>query len=180
MRNLSALFFLFCFNPYTGRVIASVLLHPEVYWRVFWIVPIPLFLAVILILMWPLHIKAEERVSHRVKVALLLLQLALFGLVVPTRTTLARSNRTKWKAPALKADRGYSAAALLNKQVPAGSFVLAPARVAPWIPTFHHHVYPLVSRGQYLKPLESKLGIEDLMLRNNLVKYVSGHESGRR
>jgi hypothetical protein len=60
--------------------------------------------------------------------------------------------------------------------VPPGAPVLAPEYIAAWVPTFHHHAYPLVAREAYLRKFLDVLGRSEVRQRRVMTHYVGGEE----
>jgi hypothetical protein len=68
----------------------------------------------------------------------------------------------------------YRWATALNAGVPPGSQVIAPNDVGLWLPTLHHHAYPLVVRKPYLDRYERQIGAENLEARLAITRYCAG------
>lgn len=171
--------FLVVLNPYIDRWVMANLTGPF-YWRALWALPVPVLMA--LVLMVPLHL--EQRRWRWVGRTACLLLLAAYGVLVPSYSGLSSENESSGSSladpalrlgyPKLKVDPiAYRLAAALNQAVPAGSYVVAPHAVNMWIPTFHGHAYPLKVR-RYLK-LEN----DSLRERREMIGYVAGGGSKR-
>jgi hypothetical protein len=166
----------FClfWNPFTARWIAENVTHPITFWRVLWVLPIPILVAVaatIPIEMW-LHPGASTRARAVVTLALTGIILAS---VSPTHTLSpqngVRLGRPTWKVPL----RDFSAADRLARQVTPGTTVIAPFTVAPWVVTMHSHPQPLVVRRGYLGfSFPGDSGAEERKRRTVLARFVSG------
>jgi hypothetical protein len=161
-------------NPFFGDWIAAQLTSAATYWRVFWLLPMPALVAVVL--SYPIeHAVAERRVS-RLAVAVLS-ALVFGGLVASTPRAFAisaanhvRLGKPSWKVP----ENDFDAARAIVEVSDRDDRVLAPRLVAPWIPTFHQHPVPLVVRAEYLPVLHERLGPEELQRRMILLRLVSG------
>ena len=168
----SALMALLLWNPLIAQWIAAQLTSAPAYWRVLWLLPMPLLVAVIVTapIVW--------RPSGLGRAACAVAALAVFGLgvgVAPRAFVLSPANVVRfgtpgWKVPASAFDAARAIAAAAGPD----ERVLAPRLVAPWIPTFHHHPAPLVVRIEYLPVLYEKLGATELERRVNLMRLVSG------
>jgi hypothetical protein len=171
-------------NPYLERWLTNALTGPS-YWRVFWTLPIPALLA--LVLTAPLQWEGSPGRRRAGRAAAAVLCLAFAG-GVPRYSALAAENRPAevrgelrlgW--PDLKVPRSdyrsdYEWAAALNQSVPAGAVVLAPEYVAGWVPTFHHHATPLVAREAYLRKFLDLLGQPEVRQRRVMARYAGGQE----
>jgi hypothetical protein len=93
------------------------------------------------------------------------------ALLLPAQTTLGARPGFLLGAPSLKVNPvPYAWARAIQRAVPPGSNVLAPSAVNPWIPTLHHHPYPLEVRPDFHWDMER----EDAELRFALTRWVSG------
>jgi hypothetical protein len=156
---LSLLTFL---NPYLAHWLGRHVLGPPTYWRAWWLLPMPMFLG--LVLAWPAA--AGLRWPSRWAIPILFIHL------VPPFWAFSSQNCVHLGWPSLKVEpRGYAAAALLASR-PAlhQQAVLAPLDVSAWIPTFHRHPCPLVSRDLYLVVVSPP----ERRRRLAVVEYVSG------
>lgn len=153
-------------NPYTAPLIFKQVTGPA-YWRLFWSLPLPLLMTLVLIS--PLQLKGRRGVG--LSLALLL----TYALFVPSFSGISRENRVLFHSrPMLKVRWPmYRLAMRLNASVDPGSYVLAPDDISMWIPTLHHHVYPLKAR-HYLNLNRFYLGEEDFEHRGAMMRYVAG------
>jgi hypothetical protein len=137
------------------------------YWRCFWGAPLPVMMTIVLIS--PLQLRA----SRVLRALLFTIVVGLFVALIPRFSVLSQQNNTTIGWPSLKVDRPeYQLAEVLNRSVPGQSTVAAPDLVSAWVPTFHHHAYPLAVR-KYLrrKPLQAG---REYRLRTGARQYVSG------
>jgi hypothetical protein len=164
-------------NPYLSHWVALNLTGPS-YWRSMWTLPIPILMALCLIS--PLHL-ARGGVSRVASGVACIALFAIFLALVPEFSVFSERNagaggvgirvgRQRVKAP----EGPYRWAAALNAAVPPGSVVVAPPDVSLWVPTFHHHAYPLQARKLYLDRQRAQLGEEDVKLRMFMTQYVGG------
>ncbi len=171
VRRVSLVFplgFLIClFNPVAADLTVGAV-GQQLYWRAFWVLPIPLFLA--LCLTAPMARGAGGARRH-VVVALLL---GAFVVLVPERQLLTRANRVSLRPFQLKVPVQYPVAEALARAVPPGAPVLAPRSVSPWVVTMHHHPSPLVVRLGYLPTLHRHLGALEVGERRRLASVVTG------
>jgi hypothetical protein len=135
-------------NPWTALALAHGVTGGPTYWRVLWVLPLPALLGVLLTA--PLG-QSGRRLGRRARVAATLLLCLCFVTIAPTRFGLFGSGVEYWQPLGLKVKRlHYEPAAAMAAHAPPRSHVLLPTGVSTWMPTFHHHPYPLVSRSAYL------------------------------
>ncbi len=159
-------------NPFLSQVLAEHVTGVSTYWRVFWLLPVPLFVA--LVLTAPLEWFAGPPSGRRTAGLVTALLAAGLLLLAPRIQTLSAENGVRLAWPARKVPRpAFDAAAALVEEVRPGSTTLAPVEVAPWIPTLRRHPFPLVVRPLYLKLLERSLGADEVELRQRLALVVS-------
>lgn len=174
----SALLF---WNPFAADWIAAQLTSAVTYWRVLWLLPMPLLVAVALTA--PLE-RSGPSPDRRAKLATSIGCLLVFGgwlLASPRALTVSPANGVHlgapgWKVPASE----FEIARVIADAAGPGEPVLAPQRVAPWIPTLHHHPDPLVVRVEYLPVLYDILGPVELQRRMTLMRLVSGRRADPR
>jgi hypothetical protein len=165
-------FLLVFLNPFTANWIASHVTSGPTYWRVFWVLPLP----VLMTLMLSAPLTLRERSQRRWIAPCLSLAAAAVALVwVPATPALSRANRVHldwpgWKVP----EQAFAAARAAARHVAPGAAILAPRDVAPWIPTLHGHPHPIVVRMAYLPSLEGHLEHRELERRVDLFRLVSG------
>ncbi len=133
------------FNPYLARWLAGTGTSAFTYWRVFWVLPLPLLLA--LCLTAPLGWWGEGWPARRRWQTSLWIG-AAFLLLVPRWTW--QQQRTRFTLPGLRVPPVYALAKEMAAVSPPGSHVLAPFEISAWLPTFLDHPYPLVTRPSYL------------------------------
>ena len=149
-------------NPLFAGGIAKYAIPEAVYWRVLWLVPLPVMTA--LTLLAPLTTRRFDW-NPRLRYGLLALMLAALP-ILSERTILSRENEVEMRWPGLKVPATYEVGTRVADLVEGRPNVLAPETVSPWFPTMHHHPYPLVSRSFYAtrsrfgKELEDRLAIK--------------------
>jgi len=173
LRRFAAVFllgFTLCFwNPYTAAWIATHVTGAPTYWRVFWVLPLPLIVGA------TLSAPVDLLRRHSALGAAICIVLGALLLAVPQQTSLAPANqvtlgRPGWKLPADPLRIAQETVRL----APAGSLVLVPLDVSLWLPALHQHPTPLVVRKQYFPLLEPVLGEEELIRRARLSRMVTG------
>lgn len=172
----SSLATLVLWNPLAAQSLAAWLTSAPTYWRVLWLLPLPALFAVVLTA--PLE-AAGGPLKRPVRAAAVVATAALvFGAgfwQAPRALTLSAANHVRLGAPGWKIPRAELAAVRsITTGASENDVVLAPRRVAPWIPAFHRHPTPLVVRIEYLPVLYEKLGPDELARRVQLLRLVSG------
>jgi len=167
-------------NPYLeSLVMANLTGGPSIHWRLMWVLPVPVLIS--LLLCSPLQ---PARGSIRVAGAGVLVAagLAIFVLAVPEHLSFSaaagprRISGVRIGTPALKVPpQPYRWAEKLNRSAGPGAVVVAPREVNTWIPTFHHHAYPLEVRRLYTRNYVRRqlLPQQDAALREHLIDVVS-------
>lgn len=157
-------------NPYWAAEVTRNVTGNSAFWRVLWILPFPLFVA--LTLAWP--ITQWRSLARPWRFGGLAVACAGFVIVVPPYPTLSIRNGVEIRTPGLKVDRAYSAANAIIRATRGRTSVLAPEPVAAWIPTFHQHPYPLMARSIYLLAFQSAAPGE-IQRRAALSLLMEGH-----
>jgi len=165
-------FFLVFWSPLTASWIATHVTSVPTYWRVFWLLPVPL-LAVAFVSA-PLSWDALRAPTWLAYGAATLCGALLLGFG-PSAYSFSASNgawigRGNWKVPPAL----LPAALATQEHAGPGDLVLASKEVAPWIPVFHRHPTPLVVRINYLPLLAGRLDDAELERRISLVRLVTG------
>jgi len=174
-------FFLFFFvllflNPWTGVWLSSLLERygsAIVTWRFFWIVPLPLLVALS-------AAGATAAIPRRgvlpVGIIVLVLGVGAYGWYQEP-WAISAANRTRLQPPGYKVDGGYSVAKAIRARTPPRARILAPEEVAKWVPTFREHPYPELARGLYALALEPYMGRGEFLTRMLLHDFVSGRNT---
>lgn len=161
--------FAFLLNPFATRWLVANLTGGS-YWRTLWALPIPILMTFVLISPWSARRRFRSGPGLRWATGLVLL--GSFVVLVPKYSALSSKNGVEIKRPGLKVPaQVYRQAEILNRSVEPGSYVVAPSRVSAWVPTFHHHAYPLRVR-QYLR--HRSLGVRNRRARATMTDYVNG------
>jgi hypothetical protein len=167
-------FFLLFWNPFTANTVANQIAGPDTYFRVFWLVPLPVFVACLL--SEPLAIPALRgvRVRGPATAAVAIAGVALLSISAGF-PTLSSRNGVRLGAPVSKIPLDELAMArTIAAHAAPGELVVAPPRIARWIPLLHDHPSPLMVREMYLDLLRQQLGAETLDERKKLSFLVGG------
>jgi hypothetical protein len=162
-------FALLFWNPWVAPWIAHTVTGVPTYWRVFWLLPVPLLVA--LALTAPL-----ELVPHRAAGAAVALAAAIVLFVaLPAVPTWSARNFVhvgppQWKIPPAE----KAAARALIALAPPGATVLAATSVSRWLPAFEDAPVPLVARHLDLTILRGHLSDAEIARRDELASLVSG------
>jgi hypothetical protein len=148
-------------NPYLAAVIAGLGPGKPTYWRTYWVLPVPVLLA--LCLTAPLGAWGA-RWPRRAREAAWIVLLMSFVLFVPRTRVLSPANRVALAFFDLKVPPDeYDMAGQVARSTPPDCPVLTPDSVAPWVVTYPRHPRPLVVRGQYVSS-DSELGARRAMM----------------
>lgn len=154
-------------NPYFSSELARFAIGGS-HWRALWVLPIPALLA--LLLTAPLELSRRRLVA----VPITLAAFAAFG-IVPAHSALSPANGVSLRSPGLKFPvEEHALARAFSSRLPAGSVVVAPRRIAAWLPTFHDRVHPILARDAYLVGFRTQLGGQNVALRVLMTDFVSG------
>lgn len=147
--------------------LTSKFVNYNFYWRIYWMLPLPVMAG--LTLSAPLYNQwlLKRRPFMRYSVFILLLSITFFG--ISENNILAGSNHVHIGFPGLKVAKEYDIARYINDLLDNRPNVLVPSKVAVWIPSFHHHPYPLVSRYASAKVLG-----DEAPDRIALTRYIDG------
>jgi hypothetical protein len=145
-------------NPYLVELLATSVTGVFTYWRIAWVLPVPLLAGCLLTA--PAALVPGRRGSA---LALALTAAVMAG--VTTHPVFGGATGARLRAPGLKVDSGYEVARALVERVPPGSAVVAPREVSPWITTFPHHPYPVVARRLYLPVLAGAVDGDEITRR---------------
>lgn len=129
-------------NPYLERLVVAHV-TASVYWRLLWIIPIPMMMGLLLI---------SPAQWGRRGVAAAAALLVLYAVAIPNRTAFSPPTGVSIHAPTSKHGPIVTEAArALNEHVPTGSYVIAPAPVSKVVPQFRESAFPLVPWAHYLQ-----------------------------
>jgi len=168
---LLPLAFFLAFNPVAVRLFANTPSSRELWFRSFWVLPLPAMMAV--------GLSATAVLLDRWRKVGWISTVILATVLIPgSRTTspLSSRNDTWWHwPPQVKAPPAdYAAARLLVEKVEEGARVVAPEAVAAWVPTFRKRVYPLFTRFYDERYLLLNLPADEVYKRRTLTGFVSG------
>ena len=157
-------------NPWLAGGIAKYTIPEAVYWRVVWLLPLPAMAALTVVA--PLTLR-RFRDKPRIGYGLFFLLLAILP-TLSQRSIFSRENGVEMRRPGLKAPAELEVSRRVADLVTGRPTVLAPEAVSAWLPTLHHHPYPLVSRFFYVN--RSRFG-DELEGRLALKRYISGRSA---
>jgi hypothetical protein len=140
-------------NPYLAKTFIESVVGGPTYWRTMWVLPLPMFLAIAVSA--PMIGRRKERFRILRTLGYVFGILMLAGFIAPYPTFSRQNSGTEIHWPGKKVPPDYAIAAQIVRMAPRQAHVLAPITVSTWIPTFHHHPYPLVSREHYMFLLDA-------------------------
>lgn len=160
------------YNPLVATTFASWVTGPGTHYRTFWLLPIPVFLAMIATA--PLAWRAAWA-SPALRFATCLVSVLAFLSLAPSLYLLSSENHVRFNPFGLKVPpREYALARVIAERAPPRSWVLAPEEVSTWVVTFHQHPYPLMPRRLYLELTKEKITPAERDLRWALTEYIAG------
>lgn len=172
MLGFSFLFVLVCMNPALTRLWAANLTSVVTFFRLYWALPLPYFLAALLA---GFAFAFKRFRSEHFRAALYVASLLAFALFVPARWTVSSWNNAWISWPGLKVPQTfYAVAEKLAESTPEGKLILAPETVAAWIPTIPGHPASIGSRQMFLQQFWGRMKKEELLARRALLLYVGG------
>jgi hypothetical protein len=158
--------FLLFWNPLSAAFVAHQVTGADAYFRVFWLLPLPALVAVLL--------TGPFAAGRRARWPAIALAAGLL-LALPAVYTLSRANDVELRWPGYKLPPVYlSAAREIAAHAGSGDLVLAGSDVSLWIPLLHGHPAPLMVREILLDVLRPRLGGEELERRVLLTRMVGG------
>jgi hypothetical protein len=166
-RRFAVVFPLGCFmfhgNPWLSDLVSGVT-TTSIYWRVLWLLPVPVLAALALIS--PLEVGSRS-LARRVA-SFVVFACVAGGSVFYLSLHRPALELAKLDLPRLKVDApAYRVARELMRHVPPRSEVLAPLKVSLILPMLNGNVYPLSSKPRYVQ-----VSSEDRLLRKKLVSMV--------
>jgi hypothetical protein len=171
---ISICLFLLLWNPLTAPTVAHHLTGADTYFRVFWLLPLPLLVAA-----WvtdPIErLHGHAPGVRRAALGALAAAMAVLLWLGPAPHTLSTANgvrlaRPGWKLPPVE----LAAAERIADHAARGELVLAPARISRWLPLIHRHPSPLMVREMHLDLLHERLGAAELNRRATLTHMAGG------
>ena len=171
-------FFLFFFDPGLARLVAHQVTGTDTYFRVFWVLPMPLIIASVLSAPLVLGSSLGPMRKRSLQGCTVVGALALL-LWLPGMYTLSSENQVRldWPGPKIP-PHAFAAARRMAEVSGEGDFVLAPPPVARWIPLMQDYPAPLSVRAMHLDRLHDRLGADELRKRQLLTQMVGGLEVG--
>jgi hypothetical protein len=169
-----AILCLLFFDPLTARLVANGITGADTYFRVFWLLPIPLFVGAVLAAPIRAPLPAPLA-SARARAILALAAAALVLGAAPRVHTLSPANGVRLAAPGPRLPPAeLEAARTIAAHAGPEAFVLAPLAIARWIPLIQRHPRPLMAREMYMDRLHDRLGETELDRRRVLTHLVGG------
>ena len=142
------------FNPLLSLWLSDHVTGRPTYWRGFWLVPVPLLLALATTAA-VVRLRRHGRLVAATATILLLIAVTEVPL-------LGTANRVRLAPFALKVPAiEYAIARQVVAAAPPGAAVIAPQDVAAWITTFRHHPCPLLVRRIFFAMLARAIPAED-------------------
>lgn len=152
------------FNPFLWDLYGSVVTG-NINSRLFWAIPIPLFLSFALLL----------ALFNRAYYYQIFCLGALFVLTLLPNSILNKANLgfTAYKVPAVE----YSAAKKIGSLVGEHALILAPEEISTWLPTLEQQIQVIESRGLYLPQRQHQFSERQLAERSLLFSWASNTDS---
>ena len=159
------LFLAVFFNPLLSLWLSDHVTGRPTYWRGFWLVPVPLLLALA-------TTSAVVRLRRHGRLVAAAATVLLLGAV--TRVPLlSPANHVQLSPFALKVPKvEYEVARQVVAAASPGAAVIAPQHVASWITTFRHHPCPLQVRRVFFGMLARAVPADDLRRRAGATEAV--------
>ncbi len=158
----AAVFFVFLFNPWTAERVALNLTGLTTYFRVFWVLPVPMFAGLLVA-------ETATGIGWRRGAAALL----TLGVLLPSRFALSQENGVELKAPGLKVPAEYPLVSVVNAEA-RGGLVIAPKEVSQWLVTQNRHAFPLLAKPAPYDAVSRRLGTEEVAKRERVQSYLGG------
>lgn len=172
--SFTLIFFIAVFNPYIYEFWARYITSPPVFFRLFFLYPLPVLLSCLIVS----TLYDADKFSGRLSKCFILFLVVIVFVFVPKFTTLSTANRVSIDAPyKLKVPpTTYAMAKLANELVEPRETILAPRGIAMWVPTFRHHSKLVAMKENYLKSMLPWIGEREFEKRIKLFRYVSGQQ----
>jgi hypothetical protein len=135
-------------NPLAAGVVARQLTSVSTYWRVFWLLPLPVIAG--LAVSTPLAARAFPG-GRRGRCAAFTALLAAVAAIWGPNHVYSPDNRTTIRWPGLKVEAEYTVAKTLQEGVDPGATVIAPQELSRWLPMLHHHARPLLALRRHAR-----------------------------
>ena len=157
-------------NPLVDDVVMKYITGRDVYWRVFWLLPLPAMAGIARCLRHSLHGNSVCALGRCDMACFSCCSGSCWG-VASEQSIFSKQNYVRIGIPGLKVTPEYQIARAINDSVDDRPNVLVPEAVSIWLTTIHSHPYPLVSRFRY----KSKLG-RQRQERVMLTNYIMGRK----
>lgn len=130
------------------ETLARYWVPPSLVWRLVWALPLPLAMALFVLL--PVHHGSgvgRRGVPRALGTGLLVVLLTVLAYgILSGPTILSPAGGVSLKVPGLKVGEGYAVAAQVVEGLEPGTVVAAPTEVSSWLPTFHDGPFPTLTR----------------------------------
>jgi hypothetical protein len=151
-------------NPLVTGVVSRQLTSTSTYWRVFWLLPLPVIAG--LALSAPLAVRSLPG-GRRGRCAAIIALLASVAAIWGPGHVFSTSNRTVIRWPSLKVEAEYTVARALQERLGPGATVIAPQEVSRWLPMLHHHPRPLLALRRHAR-MHGEEGVRRLRLKDHV------------
>lgn len=168
------IFFVTVFNPFLYDFWAKYVTSDPVFFRLFFIYPLPLFFAVIVVSL----LCGDSKVSSVEPKLFVFIGIGFVLLWAPKFYTFSPYNKVSFgspfdlKVPALT----YSMAEYANQLAEPDETILVPREIAMWVPTFRGHSKLFAMKENYLKGMLPWIGVDEFRQRIKLFRYISGQQ----
>jgi hypothetical protein len=156
--------FLLLANPLVAGVVARQLTSITTYWRVFWLLPLPVIAG--LAVSTPLAARTFPGGRRGSCVAFTAVLAAVAAIWGPNHVYSA-DNRTAIRWPSLKVEAEYGVARTLQEGIGPGAAVIAPQELSRWLPMLHNHPRPLLALRRHAR-LHGDEGFRRLRLKDHV------------
>jgi hypothetical protein len=172
-----ALGFLLLLNPFFPLFVAEHVTGVPTYYRVFWLLPMPAWFA--LLLCAPLLLAEALALPRNVALGACAALAAAFLALAPALHLFERDNFVRFEPLGLAVPpEEFAAARALAAAASRRGFVLAPESVGMWVVTQNGYPHPLVPRLHYLSIQRSLVEPAEWNRRTALTLYMDGRWHG--
>lgn len=133
-------------NPWLAPVVATRFLGPEIYWRLYWLIPLPLFAGLFFCI--PLD-RPQIKTAKWIGFAIYSVALFLFLAGLPRQRIFDAGNQVRMGRPGLKVPAFYGDIRAINARLDPTDSILMPVDLSPWLPTLQHAARPVLARPAY-------------------------------
>ncbi len=153
-------------NPVTAKFIAGNVTGVETYWRIFWILPMPAMVGMVMIRPLTIVNRFHLRWANSFVFGLSLSGLIALGW---NHSVFRPSNHTVMKPPGLKVTEEFKLAQALRGHLIGRPDITAPDKITIWVTTLLSHPYPLLAQSRYAR-LYGEEGQRRLIIK----QYING------